>query len=166
MKETHLHHKELQVVIWTLRTYIQMHIYACHTVECAHSFTQSIGTRWALLTNTHRRTSIQHQNGSKAHGRQDVVCTRCYLVENTCWGHKERGTGTQRGRRRCSFPKHGLSILDQILPSWNLMVKKFSEGRAGPICWALIIGLHLQMHLIFQSPKHQHRSYKHQHIRT
>ena len=103
-------------------------------------------------------TSIQHQNGSRAHGQQEVVCTRCCLVGagNTCWGHKEWGTGHSEAGG--GIASQGVAWAS--LPSGRLMHKKFSEGKVGPVCWAPIniTGQCLQVHLLLLLPNQWHKS--------
>lgn len=56
MKETCLNCKEWEVAIWVTHTYIQMHTYACHIWECAHSshikWAHSVHSSWHTPTYT------------------------------------------------------------------------------------------------------------------
>lgn len=81
MEKTCLHHEQRKVVTWASCTDIQVNIYACHTGEYAHSSDSK--WRQALRTPDKHPTlsSTQHQNGSKAHSRQEVLCTGAAWLE-------------------------------------------------------------------------------------
>ena len=76
MRETYLHHKELEVVIWAPGTHIQMHIYTQYTVEGAHPSHSQSPPLFHLRPQGNQIEAKKHRHGGHddhQHGSAAVV---------------------------------------------------------------------------------------------
>lgn len=68
MRETYLHHKELEVVIWAPGTHIQMHIYTQHTGEGAHPFHSQRRQELCPFSDKHLNTTSKRVQSTQSVG--------------------------------------------------------------------------------------------------